>query len=88
MAFRAIKRVSSAMFFKYKKDVFKLFESGEVKIGSHADLVLFDLDTSFEVDHAFFRSKSKNSPFIGRKLFGKTLMTLLEGSIVYRDETF
>ncbi len=64
--------------------LFKL-DIGRITEGSVADLVLFDLENEFEVKEDFFKSKSKNSPFIGNKLFGKTKLTIFEGKIVYND---
>ena len=64
--------------------LFKI-EMGRIQEGLKADLVLFDLENEFEVKENFFKSKSKNSPFIGNKLFGKTKLTIFEGKIVYRD---
>jgi dihydroorotase len=64
--------------------LFKL-DMGRIQEGLKADLVLFDLENEFEIKDDFFKSKSKNSPFIGHKLFGKTKITIFEGKIVYRD---
>lgn len=63
-------------------DLFSL-NCGRIEVGELADLCLFDLETSFTVDEAFFASKSKNSPFIGEELNGLTKMTMLEGRVVY-----
>ena len=32
-----------------------------------------------------FASKSKNSPFIGEKLYGKVKYTICAGQVVYQD---
>jgi dihydroorotase len=64
--------------------LFKL-QQGRIQEGLKADLALFDLENEFEVTDNFFASKSKNSPFKGYKLFGKTAYTLLEGRIVFED---
>ncbi|MDP7321041.1 MAG: dihydroorotase [Bacteriovoracaceae bacterium] len=64
--------------------LFKL-NLGRIQEGALADLCLFDLDNGFEVNEDFFASKSKNSPFIGQKLFGKTMLTLFEGKVVYHN---
>ena len=58
---------------------------GRIAEGSLADLVLFNLDQPFVVDESFFASKSKNSPFVGYELFGRTKMTMMEGSIVFES---
>jgi len=60
-------------------------KQGRITTGEDANLAIFDLDSEFVVDDEFFKSKSKNSPFIGSKLFGKTKYTLLRGKVVYQD---
>tara|TARA_B100001971_G_C18265346_1_gene591634 strand:- start:4433 stop:5740 length:1308 start_codon:yes stop_codon:yes gene_type:complete len=58
---------------------------GRLEEGEVADLALFDLDSEYTVDPSQFASKSKNSPFIGLKLFGRAKLTLLEGRVVHSD---
>ena len=58
-------------------------QCGRIEEGSLADLALFDLEQPFIVDESFFASKSKNSPFLGYELFGKTKLTMMEGSVVF-----
>ena len=58
-------------------------ESGTITEGAPADLVLFDAGAPIVVDAATLKSKSKNSPFDGRRLQGKVLLTLVEGRIVH-----
>lgn len=65
--------------------LFKL-DIGRIQEGKRADLAIFDLDTPFEVTKEFFASKSKNSPFIENKLYGKTMFTFFKGKIVYKEE--
>jgi dihydroorotase len=57
--------------------------SGRLAKGAPADLVLFDLDAAFVLDAESLVSKSKNSPFDGRRLEGRVLRTLVAGRIVY-----
>ena len=59
---------------------------GRIEVGALADLTLFDLDQSFVVDEGFFASKSRNSPFIGCELYGKTVMTMMNGDVVFDTE--
>lgn len=58
---------------------------GRISKGIEANLALFDLENKFEVTEDFFASKSKNSPFIGNTLYGKTIMTFFEGKKVYES---
>lgn len=59
-------------------------DSGCVKEGSAADLVIFDPEEEWTVGE--FVSKSSNSPFTGERLFGKVKYTICGGRIVYQDE--
>jgi len=59
-------------------------EPGSLKAGAVADLVVFDPDAVWTVDRNSFHSKSKNSPFIGRSLKGKVLVTIMNGRVTYR----
>lgn len=58
-------------------------ESGRLAQGAPADLVLFDPGAPLLVDAARLRSRSKNSPFDGRRLQGQVRLTLVEGRIVH-----
>jgi dihydroorotase len=53
--------------------------AGRLKAGAPADLVLFDPDEEWVVDAGLFLSKSKNSAFAGRTLWGRVKHTILEG---------
>jgi dihydroorotase len=56
---------------------------GRLAKGAPADLVLADLDAPLVIDADKLISKSKNSPFDGRRLQGKVLRTLVDGRTVY-----
>ena len=58
--------------------------SGRLAKGAPADLVLCNPDTPVIIDAGKLTSKSKNSPFDGRRLQGKVLMTVADGRMVYR----
>jgi len=45
--------------------------------------VLFDPDASFVLDRFALKSKSKNTPFDGRQMRGKTIRTFVGGRQVY-----
>jgi dihydroorotase len=57
--------------------------AGRLAKGAPADLVLCDLNAPILVDADKLISKSKNSPFDGRRLQGKVLRTLVEGRTVF-----
>ena len=58
-------------------------ETGRIKEGLPADLVIFDENEEYTVEK--FKSKSSNSPYIGKKLYGKVKYTICNGKIVYKD---
>ena len=51
-------------------------EGGRIREGGPADLTLIAPDEGWTVDVECFRSKSRNSPFAGRTLRGRAVMTL------------
>jgi dihydroorotase len=53
--------------------------AGSLAPGAPADLALLDLDLAWTVDEAAIRSRSRNTPFLGRALRGGALVTLLGG---------
>ncbi len=59
------------------------FDSGYLAEGGYADIVIFDAKENWVVSN--FLSKSANSPFIGKSLFGKVKYTICSGKIVYKD---
>jgi len=58
-------------------------ESGKIKVGAKADLVIFDLNEKWTADR--FYSKSSNTPFLGKELNGKIKYTICNGKIAYED---
>ncbi len=58
-------------------------ECGRMEAGAPADLVLFDPEEKWTAGR--FRSRSANSPFIGRELKGRVKYTICGGNIIYRD---
>ncbi len=58
-------------------------KKGTLAPGADADVAIADLQESWEVDPARFRSKSRNTPFAGWKVKGRVTTTLVGGRIVY-----
>jgi len=59
-------------------------DAGRLSAGSAADLVLCDIGAPVVVDAATLKSKSKNSPFDGRRLQGEVRLTMVGGRIVHQ----
>ncbi len=51
--------------------------------GAEANITVIDPDASFLVDPAEFASLSRNTPFAGRRLFGKVAATIVAGKLAY-----
>ncbi|MDE2719096.1 dihydroorotase [Candidatus Palauibacter polyketidifaciens] len=60
-------------------------EGGTLRPGSRADIVLFDPEEEWTVDPASFRSKSRNTPFIGWEVTGRVKRTIVGGETRYHD---
>ena len=61
-----------------------LADKGAIKQGLDADITIIDPDREWTVTQEGFVSKSKNSPFIGRKLKGLVEYTICGGKVVYK----
>ena len=57
-----------------------------LKEGAPADLTVFDLNESYRIDPADFLSMGRATPFAGRTVFGKCLLTLCGGEIAWQAE--
>ena len=57
--------------------------SGRMAVGAPADLVLFDPDKPFVLDRETLRSKSKNTPFDGRRMQGRVLRCFVGGKQMF-----
>lgn len=59
---------------------------GAVAEGKPADLVVVNLNESFIFTEDEIRSKAKNSPFLGQKMWGKIEMTICDGKFTWNRE--
>ena len=58
-------------------------DRGTIEVGKVADITIFDPNEEYVYTEDMIVSKSKNSPFIGKKLKGKVKYTIVGGRIVY-----
>ena len=60
---------------------------GTLKIGTPADITIFDPDKEWVVDTRTFASKGKNTPLAGSVLKGRIMATIYGGNLVYKDDS-
>ena len=61
-------------------------DKGHLSVGADADIALFDTKEEWVVDEKKFFSKGKNSAFIGKKLTGKAVCTIVGGKVKYEKD--
>ncbi len=62
-------------------------DRGELKEGGIADVTIIDPDKKVRIDENFIKSKCKNTPFIGKDLFGSVEYTICGGQVVYKNSS-
>ena len=58
--------------------------AGRIKKGTPADLALIDLNCDWTIENHSLNSKSKNSPFDGKKVRGRAIRTVVGGETVFK----
>jgi dihydroorotase len=61
-------------------------ERGTLAIGADADVTIIDPDETWTIDAARFASRSRNTPFDGRKVRGRVRWTIVGGELRYSAE--
>lgn len=56
---------------------------GTLQVGSVADVTMLDPDYEVVVEAATLRSRSKNSPFLGWRLRGAAVLTMVGGEVIF-----
>ena len=54
--------------------------------GGIANFTVFDLEKSYVVDPSEFKTMGRATPFTGMELFGRCLLTMKDGAIVWQEE--
>jgi dihydroorotase len=65
--------------------VFGLSSKGRLENGADGDVVLIDMKKKGKIDPEKFFSKAHYSPFEGWKTQGSVHVTIVNGSVVYRE---
>ena len=58
---------------------------GSLAVGKIADIVIFNPDLEWTVDADKFYTRGSHSPFVGKRLKGKAVATIVNGKIVMQD---
>jgi dihydroorotase len=82
-----LSRLSALMSAK-PAQILGLHDRGRIAPGYRADLVIADPEAVWSVAPDSFKSRGKNSPFKGRSLTGRVLMTLQQGQIVFGPQEY
>jgi dihydroorotase len=64
------------------------FEPPSLKPNSEANVALIDLDADWDAGADGWESRSENSCFAGRKLQGRSQMTIVAGQVAFRQRSF
>ncbi len=60
-------------------------DKGSIEPGKPADIVIFDPEKTYEIHAADFASKSRNTPFHGRRVTGAVRATIAGGEVIYQS---
>ena len=58
---------------------------GELQEGGPADITVIDPDAAWTITPQSLHGKSKNTPFLGRKVRGRAAWTIVGGAVRARD---
>ena len=65
--------------------LFNIAKKGSILPGNYADLVLVDMNKEYEIRDEDVLSLVGWSPYAGRKVKGKPIVTIVRGQTVYKD---
>jgi dihydroorotase len=63
--------------------IFDLADRGSLKNNAHADITILDPQVEWVFDSSRSKSRSRNTPFHGRKMQGAAVATIVGGRLVY-----
>lgn len=58
---------------------------GSLSVGRPGDVTILDLEKEVSIQDNYFESKSRNCPYMGKKLKGAPVHTIVEGRLVMKD---
>lgn len=66
--------------------ILHLSSKGRLSLGGDADITIFDPEQEWVINPEEFASKSRNTPFAGRKVKGRVKYTIIGGNVIYQDQ--
>jgi dihydroorotase len=54
-----------------------------LRVGNPADITIIEPACEFTIEASLFRSRSRNSPFVGMRVKGKPVLTMVGGRVIY-----
>lgn len=61
---------------------------GAIKVGNHADFLVFDPNTQFTITNEMIKHRHNITPYAGRKVIGQVEHTFVRGHHVYQQDQF
>ncbi|HML36846.1 MAG TPA: dihydroorotase [Bacillota bacterium] len=61
-------------------------DRGGLQAGQPADVTVIDVEREYVIDPEDFASKGKNSPFLGKRVWGQAEYTIVGGRIIWSNE--
>jgi allantoinase len=61
---------------------------GEIKVGNHADILVFDPNAEFIITNEMIKHRHNITPYAGRKVTGQVQHTFVRGHHVYQQDEF
>ncbi|MFC6276227.1 dihydroorotase [Psittacicella hinzii] len=61
---------------------------GTLNPGASSDIVIIDLEKSWQIDPEQFLSKGRNTPYSGQVVYGMPVLTIAAGKIAYQDPNY
>lgn len=58
-------------------------DGGTISLGKRADITIIDPELEWVVSPSELRSKSKNTPFLGKKMKGRAIYTICGGRVIF-----
>ncbi len=70
---------------KKPRDRFRI--GTKLQVGEMANFTVFDLSQTYEIDPEEFLTKGKSMPFVGKTVYGRCKLTMVDGKIAWQEDS-